>query len=483
MSMLATRQPVRTGESEGQLKKKAIEAYGAPPDSTVVISASEFLQWKKMMESIELEKAKATETQMNKEKLMKVAAERRARMIAMDEERRANGAVQSIEDLTDEVNRKETLSKAQLKMDEELDEVKYMNKIMLYTKCVTIRDAQIKEKKAIAYEKAEEEKQLDIMMEVERLKALKMYEEREQKRIENRKRGAAVIRAQIEEREQERLRRLELKQQEQDAMLRHIERMKEDDRQEAFKKKEAAKRLMEDVALANAEQIRLKNRQREVEQAEDRRISEYIKEKDTREAEIQAEHDKVKAEKEREIARLRSLQEKAQDKQAELDALRARRAQEAAEREWRQKEKDAAARVAAINADLAQARQSQKLEKEQTLAEQARLENEEFERIIAVQRQWDEQERQKKELEKGRRLQNASDLRSQIEEMEELRRKERRGFLEEGNRLKAQKAAEERKITAIRQRKIDELKNCAVPEKYRHELLKKKNTEPLRPSK
>ena len=52
----------------------------------------------------------------------------------------------------------------------------------------------------------------------------------------------------------------------QEAMLRHIERMRDDDKQEALKKKEAAKRLMEDVALANAEQIRLKNRQREVEQ-------------------------------------------------------------------------------------------------------------------------------------------------------------------------------------------------------------------------
>eukprot|EP01064_Diplonema_japonicum_P026285 TRINITY_DN37705_c0_g1_i1.p1 TRINITY_DN37705_c0_g1~~TRINITY_DN37705_c0_g1_i1.p1 ORF type:complete len:479 (+),score=134.26 TRINITY_DN37705_c0_g1_i1:43-1479(+) len=473
----------RGAESEGQLKKRVISSYGAPAEGTVVVKASEFMQWKNLIESMERDKAKATEVAMNKEKLMRSAAERKAKMMAIDEEKRAAGTIEPIEDLAEKVSSKETLSKAQLKLDEELDEVKYMNKIMLYTKCVTIRDAQINEKKAIGFERAEDEKQLDIMMEVERLKALKMYEEREQKRIENRKRGAAVIRAQIEEREQERLRRLELKQQEQEAMLRHIERMKDDDRKEGLKKKEAAKRLMEDVALANAEQIRLKNRQREVEQAEDRRRSEYIKEKDAREQEIQAEHERVKSEKEREIARLRSLQEKAQDKQAELDALRARRAQEAAEREFRQKEKEAIARVTAINADLARARQSQKLEKEQTLTEQAKLENEEFERIIAVQRQWDSQEQSKKELEKERRLKNAEDLRMQIEEMEELRKKERRGFLEEGNRLKAQRLADEQKIELIRERKIHELNNCAVPEKYRNELLKKKNIEPLRPSK
>eukprot|EP01061_Rhynchopus_euleeides_P032268 TRINITY_DN53546_c0_g1_i1.p1 TRINITY_DN53546_c0_g1~~TRINITY_DN53546_c0_g1_i1.p1 ORF type:complete len:508 (+),score=219.80 TRINITY_DN53546_c0_g1_i1:114-1526(+) len=468
--------------SQGQLKKKVIEAYGAPAENTVVVTATELMDWKNIMEQSDRDKMRSTTSADEKARLMAIANERKSKIIAFDEERRAKGT-KSVDESADEATKQENLSKAQLQMDEELDEVKYMNKIMLYTKCVTIRDAQIKEKQSVASERAEEEARLDMAMEMERLKALKMYEEREQKRIENRRKGAAVIRAQIEEREQERLRRLELKQQEQEAMLRHIEHTKDDDRQEALKKKEAARRLMKDVALANAEQIRLKNRQREVEQAEDRRIADYLKEKDAREQSIAEEHERVKAEKEREIARLRSLQEKAQDKQAELDALRARRAQEAAEREHRAKEKEAHARVAAINADLAVARQSQKLEKEVTLAEQARQENEDFERIIAVQRQWDSQEKSKKGIERERRLRNAEDLRDQIEQMEEARRKDRRSFLEEGNCLKAQRKEQEAKIESIRQRKMDELNSSAVPEKYSKELLKKKNIEPLRPSK
>ncbi|KAJ9465062.1 Cilia- and flagella-associated protein 45 [Diplonema papillatum] len=481
--MLDTKARRGVGESEGQLKKRAVEKYQAPVDSTVVINASELLNWKSLMSAVDLGKNRSSAAAEERQRLQAAAGERKARMMKLDDERKAQGTIKPLEEVTEELNRKETVSKAQMKLDEELDEVKAMNKLMLYTKCVTIRDAQAHEKHAIAYDKAEEEKRLDIMMETERIKALKMYEEREHKRIEDRKRGAAVIRAQIEEREQERLRRLELKQQEQEAMLRHTEKMKEDDRKETVKKKEIAKKLMEDVALANAEQIRLKNRQREVEQAEDRRIAEYLREKDQREQEIQAEHERVRAEKEREIARLRSLQEKAQDKQAELDALRARRAQEAAEREHRQKEKEAAARAAAINQDLALARRSQKLEKEVLLSEQARLENEDFERIISVQREWDHQEQGKKEVDHKRRLKNAEDLRAQIAQMEETRKKDRRGFLEEGNRLKAQRAEQEAKIESIRQRKIGELKTCAVPEKYYSELLKKKNMEPLRPTK
>lgn len=46
----------------------------------------------------------------------------------------------------------------------------------------------------------------------------------------------------------------------------------------------------------------------------------------------------IKAEKEREIARLRSLQEKAQDQQALFDELNAQRIQEEVEREWRTKQ-------------------------------------------------------------------------------------------------------------------------------------------------
>jgi hypothetical protein len=412
-----------------------------------------------------------------------IAAERRARMQAMDEERRAKGGVRPMEDIEREARRQDDVAVSRKKMDEEFDEVKYMNQVMLYAKCVTVRDAQIMEKQAIKSETAEEERRMDMAMELERLKALRMYEEREQKRIEDRKKGAAVIRAQIEEREQERLRRIELKQQEQEAMLQHIERMKADDRLESVKKKDGAKRLMEDVALANAEQIRLKNRQREMEQEEERQIATYIKDKERREQDVQEEQRRIKAEKEKEIARLRSQQEKAQDKQAELDALRARRAQEAYDRDWRQREKDAASKAAAINSDLNQAREMQMRERESLLSDQARQEKDEFERIIAVQKAAEESERQKREAEMALRRKNAAALAKQISEVEEGRKKGRRDFLEEGAQLKMEKRDREATIDAIRTRKLRELEGLDVPKQYRSEMMKKKSFEPLRPSK
>lgn len=57
-----------------------------------------------------------------------------------------------------------------------MDDVKNMNQMMLYSKCVTIRDAQIEEKKHMMLEAEEESRRLDLMMEIERIKAIENYE-------------------------------------------------------------------------------------------------------------------------------------------------------------------------------------------------------------------------------------------------------------------------------------------------------------------
>jgi len=54
----------------------------------------------------------------------------------------------------------------------------------LYAKVVTIRDKQLEENKALEEDYKEEQKRLDIMMEIERLKALKAEDERERLRVE-----------------------------------------------------------------------------------------------------------------------------------------------------------------------------------------------------------------------------------------------------------------------------------------------------------
>lgn len=114
-------------------------------------------------------------------------------------------------------------------MDEDLDDVKHMNQMVLYSKVVTIRDKQINENKKLEQEWVEEQKKLDLMMEIERLKVLKIEEERETKKAEQRLRGKQVIIDQIQERTLVRMKEQEVRDKERMQLLSNIEKMKKED--------------------------------------------------------------------------------------------------------------------------------------------------------------------------------------------------------------------------------------------------------------
>merc|ERR1712032_1643910 len=120
------------------------------------------------------------------------------------------------------------------------------------------------------------------------------------------------------------------------------------------------------------------------------------------------------------------------------------------------------------------ARQQQQAEKERRLGEQAKFERDEFERIIEVQMQQEEAERQRQAEEKCMRIQHSQELRSQIGAREERAYQERRDFLEEGNAVRAQIGSERKKLEKIKSRKIAELRKSGVPEVYQAELQRKK---------
>merc|ERR1719362_1649718 len=122
---------------------------------------------------------------------------------------------------------------------------------MLYSKVVTIRDAQVQEKRVVQAEREEEERQLDAMMEIERLKALRMYEVREKERLESQRSGAKVIIEQIKDRQAQRMREEEQRDQERSLILKQIESLKAEEVEQQKQKKLAAERLMVEVNVAN----------------------------------------------------------------------------------------------------------------------------------------------------------------------------------------------------------------------------------------
>jgi hypothetical protein len=416
------------------------------------------------------------ERQAEKELELMKSKQMRERMSTM--EARRGGASKGKEPSETEViaaaKSQSTLNRAELLREEALDEVKNMNQMMLYSKCVTIRDAQLEEKKHILAEAQEEERRMDLMMEIERMKALDVYEEREKQRAEDRMKGAAVLRKQIEDRAKERAREEELLDLDRKQMLSEIQRVKDEAAAEAQRKRDVGKKLLAEVSKANAAQIERKKLIIQAERDEEERIAQYIADRDARELAEQMERDRVAHEIEMETVRMRAQQEKQADTQAEMDELRAMRVQEAHERAYREKERAAVARKRAINEDLARAREHQKMLKMKQLSDQARQDQSEFFRVVDVQMAKEEEEAQQSARLAALRKQHKEELQAQINFNEERRLHERREFLEEGDSLRKNMMDEQARLESIKQRKLDELSRTGVPTKYLAELARKK---------
>lgn len=97
-------------------------------------------------------------------------------------------------------------------------------------------------------------------------------------------------------------------------LLGNIQRMKKEDAEQAEAKRQRINILMKQAAEANAQSlIEREKRSKEEKDTEDEIIA-YQKARDQKEYEAQLEAQRIKDEKEREIQRLRELQEKAADR-------------------------------------------------------------------------------------------------------------------------------------------------------------------------
>ncbi|WAR05574.1 CFA45-like protein [Mya arenaria] len=351
-------------------------------------------------------------------------------------------------------------------MDNRIKEGKERAMLILNAKCHAIRDAQILEKGQVRGEMDEEEKRLDVMMEVDRQNAIRVQEEIEKKRKEERLIGAAKLLEQITENEQDRLLELERKDQENVHMQRQVEKMMDEDRVMLDKRKREQEALRTDLNLANEEILARREIKKQQEKAEEHKVIEYMKQKAEREAAFEEEQQRIRIQKEKETARLRALQERARDEQADRDALRAKRAQEQAEREWRKKEAEEGRKKAETEAMLIDARKNQMNQKEHYLAVQAQRERNEFERVLRAQKELVEKERREEQEAKKKRHGHADDVRAQIREKEQVRISERNAFFEEGVKLDEEARARRAKLEDVKKKKLEHLRAAGIPDRY-----------------
>ncbi|KAI8464416.1 MAG: tumor suppressor, Mitostatin-domain-containing protein [Monoraphidium minutum] len=411
------------------------------------------------------------EVAARREEGMAAAKARKERMMALEEEARSKAPPPESEAVRGEADGR-TLARAEALIEEEADEVKLMNRMVRYAQCVTVRDKQIVEKRAAALAEAEEQRRLDAEMEVERLRALEAYQNRDKQRLAEQQRGALTLKGQLAEREAQRVAAEELRDQERAQMLRELERLKEEEARAAADRRARAAALMREVAEANEDQIARKAAAAERDRDEELRVAEYIRQRDAREQAAAAERERAAQEREMEVARLRGLQERLADRQGEVDEMRARRWQEAKDREWRNKERAAAERQAAMVRDLAEARESQMRSKLQLQADVAQLERTEFDRVLGVNKQREAELAAQADAQRRISAAYKRDLQSQVMAANEAKELERRAHLEEGRRLREAAEREKARLEEIKSRKLQDLAAAAVPPKYQAELAR-----------
>lgn len=252
------------------------ETEGKPTAKAAILDSTEIARMKAStkIETADDIKQQTIMAKQHKEAAMEQSNARKTRMQAMDRERASKVPPTDIEQAQ---RNKDVgiLSKAQSQLDEELDDVKHMNQMVLYSKVVTIRDKQLQENKSLEHEWVEEQRKLDLMMEIERLKGLKVAEEREAVRQQARRKGALVIVDQIQEREIERIKQREQLVKEQEQMARQIENQRLSEIKAAEEKRAKNLRLIAEVEAANGVALAKKAELRQREIDEEQKIVRY----------------------------------------------------------------------------------------------------------------------------------------------------------------------------------------------------------------
>ncbi|XP_058606975.1 cilia- and flagella-associated protein 45 isoform X3 [Onychostoma macrolepis] len=430
-----------------------------PSGQSVILSSADFRRI--MVEShvpSKEEKAAVLQAQRQaREEAMDTAEQRKAQMRQADLSRQKN---QNLSELEAEARDRAQylLERANTLRMEQEDEVKKLNELIQEVQCHVVRDAQIQEKKHNRAEWQEEEKRLDAMMEVERRRALETKEQIEQLRKQQRIDGKMCILDQIQMRLEEKMLQDELKEQEGQQLLENMERMQMEELRAIERKKEEQKNLLQEIQKINEENLLAKEQKNEEERLEDLRAVEYTHKKLEREAEYEAEQINIKKDKEKEVARLRALQERDRDHKAEQDEIRARRNQEAAAREWRRKEKEQNLRKLEVEEKLKAARLEQVTHKEHLLSIEAGRERAEFERVLRAQQELIEKEREK-EVQQHRKIQrHAQAVRQQVREREMQAITQRRELFREGERLEEEARNRRARLDEIKEKKLRELK-------------------------
>lgn len=456
------------------IRDVVIPSEDSQNNSIILKSTSYNTLQEKAFTNINEEALRHNKNQVEREKIQQEMQKRKALMNEYDLKRSENHPLNDLE-VESRTIAEELLKRSQAKRLEENDEIKTLNELILEAKCHAIRDAQISEKKDLFSQMNEENDRLDAMMEIDRVEAIKQQEAVDRRRKEQRQQGAVQILQQIEVNRLAKTLDQERKDQEARMLVENQRKLQLQDLAAIELKRREQQKLQTEIDIINKEHQRQKAIQHDQERLSDLRVVKYQQDKAAREEKYDEEQKQLSKIKEGEISKLRAAQERASDLLAERDALRAKRHEEATEREYRRKAREEAAKKQAIDSEMDRAREEQIQAKRHLMAIQAARERAEFDNTLDEQRKQVIEMAKSEEVKHQQQRKYAEEVRSQIRERESERITARKAFFDETIQLDRDIEAKNRDLDEVKKAKLKSLKESGVPEKYVLEVARHTN--------
>lgn len=368
--------------------------------------------------------------------------------------------------LTDNINNNKIRENAQRLLDENLEEVKKMNKLVLYAKVASIRDKQIEEQKKIKSLEKKRNEKLDLIYEIERLKEMRKRELEEEKKANLKIEGGKMIREQIKYNEKKKEKEKEIIKKEYEENLKIQKKFDEENEKKILKAKHIGEKLIKDILTANKMSIENKKLKKLKEIEEEKKLLDYNKAKAKEEDDKIINLKKEQRKKELELIKMRQKQEKALDYKAHLEKIMLKRAYESQERAERKKEKENAMKQKKMWDDVIQ--QNKKLIEIQELRKVDMVEQEkkDYDTITKrIEREF-EIEKIKFERYKNKLANHNLELLKLIKDKEDDKKLKKREILEEGRIIKQNNERYHNRIEQIKRKKIKELESLNINPYY-----------------
>ncbi|ALC44260.1 CG11449 [Drosophila busckii] len=460
-----------------QLKRNERERRRNQGKKELVLRPSELKRLKDQGKVLTIdEQFKAIErSEQQHEQQLQLVEQTKQRYKQMDAARQADAkAEQQVEqDEHDGLLQQNTvLSRAFLAKQEQEEEVKQINRMILDAKCKAVREAQIQEKQLLAKALREDDERLAKMVNARAQQALNAEDERERLELEKRAKYAQEIRKQLSERENQRFQQAQRVAAEAKQLKQAGDLLREEEQRQRGFVELRKRRFREELQRIRDMSSVFKNMLCEQERLAELRVAAYMREKQEKERQLKDMQLLAKKEFERRQQRIYTLAAEAQIIRQTAEELKYLKDRNRVEREYRQREKQAAMSKREAERDLAASRAQQAQELKQRLAQEISEAEQQFNKMLERLRQEEEQQRS---LDKQREQQSQVYRRDLKQQMTQRQAERQRLAQLEHERMQKWLEQERQRDVNIKQvisSKINAMRENCLPDKYLKEVEK-----------